>query len=98
MEIIADMGSSRKMVSMHNDEIAVILGFDSQYDSGFNKASIDVGKTIDIVAFKKISAYLRTMNTRQLKSIQDRIKDAQDALEKAIELGDELQVFDKLKD
>ena len=97
MEIIADMGNGRKMVSVHNDELAVILGFDSQYDGNFNKDNVSVGKIIDVNAFKRISGYLRTINTRQLRHIQERLKDTQSELEKAIELADELQVFDKLK-
>jgi hypothetical protein len=91
------MGSSRKMVSIHIDEIAVIMGFDSSYDSGFDKTLIAVGKTVDVGAFKKVSGYIRTLNTRQLKNIQERLKDAQTELEKAIDMAEELQVFDKLK-
>ena len=97
MEIIADMGNGRKMVSAHNDELAVILGYDSQYDSKFDKTSTAVGKMIDVNGFKKISEYVQSMNTSQLKTILKRLKDTQTELEKAIVLADELQVFDKLK-
>ena len=98
MEIIADMSNGKKMVSVHNDELAVILGFDSQYDSKFDKSWTSVGKTIDVHGFKRVSGYVQTMNTRQLKHIQERLKDTQTELDKAIVLADELQVFDKLKD
>lgn len=97
MEIIADMGNSKKMVSIHNDELALILGYDNQYDDKFNVNIVSVGRTLNVSAFKKISSYVQSMNTKQLKSILEKLKDTQTELEKAISLADELQVFDKLK-
>ncbi len=98
MEIIADMGNFRKMVSVSDTELAMILGHDNEYSATFSKDAVKVGRHIDIVAFKKVSGYIRNMNTLQLKDILSRLASTQVELEKAINLGDELQVFDKLKD
>lgn len=96
MEIIADMGNNKMMVSISVTELAIIMGYNSDID--ISKTWVAVGRKIDIDSYKHISNYVKTMNTKQLGAIKIRIDAILSELEKAINLADELQVFDKLKD
>lgn len=98
MEIIATMGGDKLLVSVTKTEIAIIMGFDSQYGDGFRDSSTVVGSVIDVVKFAKISKYIRTLNTGQLKSIRLSVEKMSKELDDALTLADELQVFDILKD
>lgn len=97
MKIIADMNSGKKLVEVTENELAQILGFKTTYESGFDRNMIAIGKDIDIAKFTKVSNFVKTINTSHLSNITDRLNGAIKEVTTAIDLADELNVFDKLK-
>lgn len=97
MKIIAEMGSSRKMAEVTDSELALILGFDSVYDSALDKRLMEVGKDIDVAKFYRVSKSVRNLNTSYMRQILNRMADAEKEVTAAVALADELQVFEKLK-
>lgn len=98
MEIIADMDSGYKLVKVTLKELAIIQGFDSTYDPGFDKDSIKVGKIIDVAKFAKVSSNVKNLNTSYLNKIAANLDDAVIRVREAITMADEINCFEKLKD
>lgn len=98
MKIIGDMGSSKKLVEIDDNEIAIIMGCRSAYDKDFDKRNLQVGSILDVVRFYKTSEFIRSVNTSNLQSSAGNLSAAVKEIEKAISLIDEINVFQKLKE
>lgn len=97
MEIIADVDNSTKLVKVSMNELALLRGFTSMYDSGFDRNDCHVGKVIDIAKMVKTSEYIKNLNTKLLKSMKEQLDNASAGLAIAIESADEMNCFEKLK-
>jgi hypothetical protein len=97
MEIIADMNSDCKLVKVSQTELAQLHGYNNSYSAGWDKSTMKVGVTIDIVKFSRISKYVKELNTVALADIAKRLEQASANVQEAIALASEIDCFDKLK-
>lgn len=97
MEIIADMGSEFKLVKVSHTELAQLHGYNNVYSAGWDKATMRVGVTIDIIKFSRISRYVKELNTVALTDISKKLEQASANVQEAIALASEIDCFDKLK-
>lgn len=98
MKVIAKIDNGKVLCEVSVEEIAMLNGFRSQYDSGFNRSLCDVGAECNLNKMVTTSQYVRTMDTKVIEHIS---KSLQDAMDKVTEAGDfvtKLNLFDKLKD
>ena len=84
-------------MKVSSTELAMIQGFNSIYDSGFDKDKTRVGKYVDIAKIVKTAAFIRTVNTDYLRKITANLDRAKDEINEAIEMSDELNCFETLK-
>ena len=97
MEVFADIDFTTKLVKVSTMELARIMGFESTYDSAFDKAKIAVGKTIDVVGYSRVSSSVKNLNTGYLSKIAENLEAAVSRVREAGTLVDEMNCFDKLK-
>ena len=97
MKIIADMGEN-KLVEISKDELALLLGYRSQWEEEFRTTQkFPIGRIVDISKFARVSESVKNMNTGILKNAAQSITSAQDKIKEAIEAIEEINCFEKLK-
>ena len=97
MKVVADMGES-KLMEVSKDELAVLLGYRSQWDDKFlTSQKFPIGRIVDVSKFARVSESVRTMNSSILKDALKTLDMAQDRVKEAIGAVEEINCFETLK-
>jgi len=97
MKIIADTHGGF-LVDVSMSEIAMILGFRNATDTAFNKSSIVCGASFDIRKANNAAEFVRTMDTKKLKSIKTSLQNAIDGIDHATDEAKGLRLFEIIQE
>lgn len=98
MKVIAKIDNGKVLCEVSVEEIAMLNGFRSTYDSDFSRSLCDVGAECNLNKMVITSQYVRTMDTKVIEHISKSLQDAMDKVTEAGDFVNKLNLFDKLKD
>lgn len=86
------------MVEASKNEMALIMGFRSEYADGFKSDSLNIGREVEIDKIDKISKFVRTLDTDKLTKIKDNLQEVVNEIDKAVDTTQQLTLFAKLEE
>ena len=99
MKVIAQVDSGRVLCEVSVEELAFLHGFRSQYDSGFKNAhATTVGAECNLKKMVTTSQFVRGMRAKTLKETRDKLEQAINHIDTAMEVVSGLEVFNILSE
>lgn len=98
MKIIAKVDSNRVLCEVTNEELALLNGFRSTYDTGFERKLLEVGSECNLSKMVATSQFVRTMDTKVIEHINKSLEEAMKKVNEAGDFVNKLNIFEKLKD
>jgi len=99
MKVIAKIDRERVLVEASMDELALLNGFRSRYDNGFDAIKMaEVNSELNIQKMVTTSQYVRNMRKEVLEKAKQDLEKAIDKLDDSIYEISKLTVFEELKE
>ena len=97
MKIIASTDNGF-LIEATEDEIALVLGFQGQYDSNFKRSTLKIGTLIEVKKFNATASFVRNMDTNRLTSLRSSLTCAIEEVDDAIENVEAMKLFELIKE
>jgi len=97
MKIIAKT-ESNYMVEVTEHEIALILGFRTNAETGFSRDMLRIGTQLEITKIDKVSRFVRNLDETKLEMIKKQLQSAIDGIDDAAETTQALTLFKTLEE
>lgn len=99
MKVIAQIDNGRVLCEVDAQELAMLNGFRTQYDSGYkNGDAMKVGTECNLKKMVTTSQFVRGMRTKTLKETKEKLEKAINSIDEAMEIVSGLEVFNILSD
>ena len=99
MKVIAQIDNGRVLCEVDAQELAMLNGFRSQYDSGYkNGDAMKVGAECNLKKMVTTSQYVRGLRTKTLKETKEKLEKAVAEIDNAMEVVSGLEVFNILSE
>lgn len=99
MKVIAKIDNSRVLCEVSADELAMLHGFRSQYDSGYKNANaMEVGAECNLRKMVSTSQFVRGMRVKTLAETKEKMERAINEIDKAMETVSGLEIFNMLSE
>jgi len=99
MKVIAKIDRERVLVEASIEELALLNGFTSRYDKGFDSATMsEVNSELNIQKMVTTSRFVRTMRKDVLEKTKNFLEQAIENLDGTMEEVSKLTIFETLKE
>jgi hypothetical protein len=99
MKVIAKIDRERVLVEASIEELALLNGFASRYDKGFDSATMsEVNSELNIQKMVTTSRFVRTMRKDVLEKTKNFLEQAIENLDGTMEEVSKLTIFETLKE
>ena len=99
MKVIAKVDRERVLVEATIDELALLNGFRSRYEDGFNSTTMtEVNTELNIQKMVTTSQYVRGLRKEVLEKAKERLENAIERLDESMEEVSKLTIFETLKE
>lgn len=99
MKVIAQVDSQRVLCEVSVEELAYLHGYRSHYDSGFKNAhAMTVGAECNLKKMVTTSQFVRSMRAKTLKETKEKLEQAINHIDTAMEVVSGLEVFSILSE
>jgi hypothetical protein len=99
MKVIAKIDSNRVLCEVSRDELAHLNGFRSTYDTDCNiELLMKVDSVCDLKRMVTTSQYVRSMRSDTLKKTKEKLEEAIQNVDAAMEVVGSLELFNILKE
>ena len=98
MKVIAKIDRERVLVEASIEEIALLNGFRSRYDKGYDPSFAEVNSELNIQKMVTTSQYVRNMRVEVLDKAKKNLEEAISNLDDSMEEISKLTIFETLKE
>lgn len=99
MKVIAQIDNGRVLCEVDAQELAMLNGFRSQYDSGYKNAdAMKIGAECNLKKMVTTSQFVRSIRPKSLKETKEKLEKAISQIDEAMEVVSGLEVFNILSE
>ena len=99
MKVIAQIDNGRVLCEVDAQELAMLNGFRSQYDSGYKNAdAMKIGAECNLKKMVTTSQFVRSLRAKTLKETKEKLEKAITEIDTAMEIVSGLEVFNILSE